>query len=139
MHAPGCSTDAPLSPSQTDISQPGANSGAANAVSSANAAQTAALHMGDPVGSEPVIAAANVEFLGLIGQVDLENSTIQFWNQDDNFAVVLGHVTDQTELLDGDGNPVTLEDFTICFSADVVGNSIAEGEIDLVSVTMVPF
>ncbi len=131
----GCSTQAPLGPANSQVVE----NAPAQAIQANGASVNAAARFGEDAGGEMVSAASEVEFVGIIGQVDIENSTMQFWNQDDNFNVVLGHVSAATSLLDANGDPVTLEDFSICFSANIVGTSVGDNEIDLVSVEMIPF
>jgi len=126
----GCSGSTPLSPASPDAST--------SIQAAGTAAVGAAAREGEVMGGEE-IQAAGVEFLGLIGQVSVENSTIQFWNQDDNFTVILGHVTANTVLLDGDGNLVAINDFFACFSANVAGEAVGDNEIELESVVMIPF
>jgi hypothetical protein len=143
----GCSSEAPLSPTNPDASMielgaseqnPSAEAGTPGAlVGASNPARDASVRVGQPAGGEAVEVQA--EFLGLIGMIDVENSTISLFNQDDNFAMVLGHVTEATLLLDGDGNPVSLEAFFACSSANVSGNEIGENEMELISVQMIPF
>ncbi len=138
----GCSSNSPLSPSnqQTEVGVSDVNQAAVTAnVAQTGTAPVAALDaIQHEMGGE-LIEASAISFLGVIGTVSTEESTIQFWNQDNNFTVVIGHVTAATELLDGDGNPVQITDFSVCFQAQVTGEEIGENELELTSVIMVPF
>lgn len=82
--------------------------------------------------------ALEIQFTALIAGLDAQASTIRLMSME-TFVTKVGHVDENTILLDAQGNPVTLADFGLCSTAEVRADEINETELHVNFLKMKPF
>ena len=138
--AAGCSTQAPMAPSdnqQVATTTLGGRqvttetTGTSNSVQNPQTGQDArtATEFNTRFVADDFIVP--IEFTGLIVGFDVETQTIRLMEMQGSFKTWVGHVTENSELIGLQGESVQLSDFGVCSQAIVRGEIIDDDEFEI--------